>query len=77
MDSDVSARVCKNSCLEIMFGVCLHAMTGKEFNVKVATCVALLQSTLCSDPECLQCLLELQSHPYTSLHTAHNNAWIC
>lgn len=45
-----SARVCKNSCLKIMFGVCLSAMTGKEFSVKVAACVALLQSLLCSDP---------------------------
>lgn len=50
MDSDVSVRVCKNSCLKIMFGVFLHAVTGEEFNVKVATRVALLPSTLFSDP---------------------------
>lgn len=37
MDSDVSASMHKNSCLKIMFRVCLYAMTGKEFSVKVAS----------------------------------------
>lgn len=36
MDSDVSASMCKNSCLKIMFRVCLYAMTGKECSVNVA-----------------------------------------